>query len=307
MQWPDSKAFAFTIFDDPDSQTLEKSRVVYSFLADEGLRTTIGVWPNAADPSKASDCGETCANSDYVAWIRTLQRRGFEIGFHNATSHTSTREHTEAALDRFVELFGVAPVTMSNHYHAREAIYWGPDRLTGSNRLLYNMLTRGANRNTSFGHRPADERFWGDLCKFRIRYVRNFVFGDINTLKMCPHMPYHDPTRPYVNYWYASSEGATITSCLDRLAEAEQDRLEEEGGACVMYVHFAHGFCENGKVHPRFKQLIRRLSRRRGWFVPVHTLLDYLSEQKKDASITRLERRTLERRWLLHKMRFGTS
>jgi hypothetical protein len=305
--WPQNKSFAFSIFDDPDSQTLAKSRVVYSFLADHGLRTTIGVWPNPADPAQASDCGETCANADYVAWMQELQRRGFEIGFHNATSHTSDREHTRAGLDRFVELFGSNPLTMSNHYHAREGIYWGPDRLSGGHRLIYNMLTRGANRNTSFGHKRGDARFWGDLCKERIRYVRNFVFGGINTLKACPDMPYHDPERAYVNYWYASSDAATLSNCLSVLSDANQDQLEQEGGACILYAHFAHGFCENGRIEPRFAEAIRRLTRRNGWFVPVHTLLDHLAARKPNASITSVQRKALERRWLIHKARFGTS
>src|SRR5262245_35913178 len=307
MRWPHNKSFAFSIFDDPDSQTLATSRVVYSFLADQGLHTTIGVWPNAADPAQASDCGETCANAEYVAWMQKLQRKGFEIGFHNATSHTSNREGTCTGLNRFVELFGSNPATMSNHYHAREGIYGGADRLTGPHRLGYNVLTRGANRNTSFGHKRGDARFWGDLCRERIRYVRNFVFGGINTLKACPDMPYHDPERPYVNCWYASSDAATLPNWLSVLSEANQDQLEEEGGACILYVHFAHGFCENGRIEPRFAGTIHRLTRRNGWFVPVQTLLDHLAGQKPNASITSAERKALERRWLFHKARFGTS
>lgn len=307
MGWPHNKTFAFSIFDDPDSQTLAKSRVVYSFLADHGVRTTIGVWPNGADPSRASDCGETCANAEYVRWMCELQRRGFEIGFHNATSHTSCREDTRVALDRFADLFGSDPLTMSNHYHAREGIYWGPDRLTGANRVIYNVLTRGVNRNTFRGHKPDDARFWGDLCKKRIQYVRNFVFGDINTLRACPEMPYHDPRRPYVNYWYASTDGATVSRCLESLSESNLDRLEQECGACILYVHFAHGFCENGRVAPRFADAIRRVTRRNGWFVPVHEVLDHLRTQKKNVSITDWQRRALERRWLIYKAWVGTS
>jgi hypothetical protein len=39
------QGFAFTVFDDPDGQSLETTRLVCSFLADLGFRTTIGVWP----------------------------------------------------------------------------------------------------------------------------------------------------------------------------------------------------------------------------------------------------------------------
>ena len=67
-------------------------------------------------------------------------------------------------------------------------------------------------------------------------------FPEINTLRACPIMPYHDPQRPFVNQWYASSEGANCASFNAMLTEAAQDRLEAEGGACIMYTHFGHGF-----------------------------------------------------------------
>ena len=53
------------------------------------------------------------------------------------------------------------------------------------------------------GHVEGDPYFWGDLCQARIKYYRNFIFRNINTLKCCPFMPYHDPQKPFVNYWFA--------------------------------------------------------------------------------------------------------
>ena len=52
---------------------------------------------------------------------------------------------------------------------------------------------------------------------------------------------------------------------------------------------------------------IERLSRRNGWFVPASTLLDYLLERRPDPVLTATQRRELERRWLAHKIRFGTA
>ena len=305
--WPHSRKFAFTVFDDPDSQTFAASREVYGLLGDLGILTTKGVWPLPGDPRNASDHGETCGNPAYAAWLREIQEQGFEIGYHNATSHTSRRETTLEALDRFAELFGQNPVTMSNHYHCHEGIYWGPNRLSGWRRHAYNVLTLGRNRGRSLGHLSDSPYFWGDLCQQRIRYVRNFASPEINTLRACPRMPYHDPQRPFVNYWYSSSEGAKIDSFLERLSEARQDRLEAEGGACIMYVHFGHGFYNTGGLHARFRELMRRLSRKNGWFVPVGVLLDYLREQQPRPPITDRERAELERRWLWHKVRYGTS
>lgn len=305
--WPENKAFAFTIFDDPDSQTLEAGQSIYAFLQDHGFRTTKAVWPNL--PSGIpSDHGMTCgSNPNYDLWLKYLQTEGFEIAFHNATSHTSRRKQTLEGLDRFAEFFGHAPKSMANHYFSQESIYWNEDRFTGIHRLLYTLLTRGRNRATSHGHRESHPYFWGDVCKQRIKYVRNFVFGDINTLKACPFMPYHDPSRPYVNYWFASSEGSNVGSFVDRISEVNQDRLEAERGACIMYVHFGHGFYENATLNPRFCALMKRLSQRNGWFVPVSVLLDFLASQTQPRTLDAKERGRLERKWLVYKVRHSVG
>jgi hypothetical protein len=307
MQWPEGKAFAFTIFDDPDSQTVAGSRRTYAFLRDAGLRTTKGVWP-VRGPREPSDHGGTCAEPEYRAWALELQAEGFEIGFHNATLHTSTREETIEGLERFREYFGSYPSSMSNHYYSREGIYWGDARLSGPARFLYNALTGWKNNGKYFGHVPGHACFWGDVCRERVRYVRNFAFAGINTLAACPWMPYHDPARPYVNQWYACAEGSHVQTFNARIGEKEQDRLEEEGGACIMYTHFGHGYTEGGALNQRFRELIVRLSRKNGWFVPVSRLLDYLgSRDPGGRAIGAAERNALERRWLMHKIRFGTA
>ena len=164
------------------------------------------------------------------------------------------------------------------------------------------MLTLNRNRGISRGHIEGDKYFWGDICKEKIKYVRNFALPEINTLKAFPMMPYHDPERAYVNYWFASSEGPEIRSFNQRISEENQDRLEEEGGACIMYTHFGCGFYENGKLNSRFKSLIERLSQKNGWFVPVSTLLDYLLEVKSHHDITDRERKQLERKFLIKQL-----
>jgi hypothetical protein len=304
--WPGGKSFAFTIFDDPDSQTVDEGRQIYSFLGDLGFRTTKGVWP-VRGPREPSDHGGTCAEPDYRDWAQSLQAQGFEIGFHNATSHTSTRDETIAGLDAFVQHFGGNPRSMANHYFCEEDIYWGDQRVTGIHRLAYNLLTRFQNHGKFHGHEPGHPNFWGDVCKQRIQYVRNFVYADVNTLRACPYMPYHDPLRPLVNHWYASSEGANCHSFVRTLTEGAQDRLEEEGGACIMYTHFGHHYFDKGKMNSRFRELMTRLSKRNGWFVPVSDLLDHLRAARGETVITNAQRNELERRWLFHKIRFGTA
>ena len=72
-----------------------------------------------------------------------------------------------------------------------------------------------------------------------------------------------------------------------------------------MYTHFAEGFC-NGKLHPRFEELMRRLAQKNGWFVPVSTLLDFLRGESSDRTISREALAALERRWFLQKAHLGT-
>jgi hypothetical protein len=120
-------------------------------------------------------------------------------------------------------------------------------------------------------------------------------------------MPYHDPAKPYVNYWFASSEGQHVESFVATICEVNQDRLAAEGGACIMYTHFAVGFYRDGSLDSRFEQLIRRLSRMNGWFVPVRTLLDFLLEVNGRHELSPAERRRLEWCWLWHKARVGRT
>jgi len=305
LVWPDGRQFAFTIFDDPDGQSLETTKLVYSFLSDLGFRTTIGVWP--LDIRRATNSGgETCGNAEYREFLQELQTRGFEIGFHNAAPYSATRAETIEALDLFRRYFGHDPAVMANHYN-EDAIYWGPARLSGWRRCLYNLITLGRTRNRFFGQIESHPSFWGDICRERIHYCRNFVYADINTLRMNPWMPYSDPVRPYVRYWYSASEGHKAPAFLRTLQDANQDRLEAESGASIMYTHFGHGYVQEGRLTAEFRRTMERLARKNGWFVPVTTLLDFLAGARGVTTLTDDVRGRMETRWLWEKLFRGTS
>ena len=209
--WPEGKRFAFTVFDDTDGQTVHNTKAVYDLLYDLGFRTTKSVWPLRG--SDAQECpGSTCEDPAYLGWALDLKQKGFEIGYHNATYHTSERETTRRGLERFRELFGHYPLSMANHCRCNEGIYRGDARLDGPGRVAYNVLTGFKNRQRYEGHIPESPLFWGDLCREKVRYVRNFVYDEVNTLKACPYMPYVDPSKPFVNAWFASSREATCRS-----------------------------------------------------------------------------------------------
>jgi hypothetical protein len=306
MTFPHGKKFAFTIFDDCDFGSVNNMSPVYSFLYDKGFLTTKSVWTLKGEIEPIVG-GSTCAEPDYLNWVRILEKQGFEIASHGATYHTAEREMTIKGYEKFYELFGKNPDTYAAHQGCAEGIYNGKFRVSGVNRLIYNLATRFRYDKKYRGHIDNEKVFWGDICKEKIKYVRSFVFKDMNTLKQCPYMPYHDPSKPYVNYWFCSSEGAEVNSFNNTISENKQDRLEAEGGVCIMYTHLACGFYANGQLNERFSFLMDRLSKKNGWFVPVNQLLDYLIKVNGRKVITPSERKHLERKWLLNKFSTGAT
>lgn len=302
--WPEGRRFAFTVYDDPDGQSLDTTRLVYQFLSDLGFRTTIAVWPLGTRREPNSG-GETCANPDYLRYLQELAMAGFEIAWHGATAHSSPRQETQEGLDRFSLYFGGNPVTMANHYN-EEAIYWGPARLSGIRRSIYRTVTR-SRTDRHFGQVEDNPYFWGDLCRDRILYCRNFVFLDLNTLRACPWMPYSDSNRKWVNRWFAASEGAQGPAFFRAVSERNQDRLEAQGGASILYTHFGHGFVSGGKLQPEFRRLMVRLSKKNGWFVPCSTILNHIVAQRGVVSLSDRLRSKLEWKWLGEKIFRGTS
>jgi hypothetical protein len=304
VEWPDGKAFAFSIVDDTDGATLQDVPAVYALLADLGFRTTKSIWTLRGGDRD----GLACDDPRYCAWAEGLQEEGFEVALHNVASRTSPRPRTIEGIERFRAIFGAYPSVHVNHGVCRENIYWGSGRVSGRNRVLYDVLSRHSHFKVFEGHVEDSPLFWGDVCHDTVKYVRNFVHGDINTRRYCPEMPYHDPQRPYVRYWFASTEGPNVEKFVEKLCDANLDRLVAERGTCIMYTHFAAGFAPHGELDPRFVRVMRRLSSLNGWFVPVTTLLDHLLAANGHHEITDAERSRLERRWLVHKVRVaGTS
>jgi len=305
-RFPDNKIFAFSVFDDTDFSTVQNVRPVYDFLAELGVYTTKSVWPLPSLPHRVNG-GASLKDMDYLQFVMWLQKEGFEIGAHGARNHDATRKVTERGLEEFCNLIGQYPRTYTGHLSNRENMYWGAARMNSFLiRCGYNLATRFTHGRRFTGHVKTSQYFWGDICAKHISYVRNFVFGEINLDRINPTMPYHDPKKPYVNFWFSSCEGGDVNSFCEMLCEENQDRLEAEGGVCIMYTHFAKGFFEGG-LHAKFEYLMRRLAKMNGWFVPVARLLDHLQRGKENFDIPREELANMERRWFLSKLLKGTS
>jgi len=304
-RFPNNKNFALSIFDDTDSSTVEGIRPVYRLLRELGFRTTKSVWPLAAAPG-ARFGGSTLQDAHYLEWIHDLHGEGFEIGLHNVRSGSAPRQTIEQGLEEFRSCIGEYPRVHANHCDNLENIYWGSWRLSRTPaRLAYTLGTFHRRRERFSGHLQGSPYFWGDICRDRIRFVRNFVFNEINLERINPTLPYHDPGKPFVNFWFSSCEGGDVVKFCDMITEANQERLAAESGICIMYTHFASGFCRDGEVDAVFQRLMRRLSKLNGWFVPVSELLDFLLAGKTQRDIPAGELTTMENRWIRYKMRVG--
>jgi hypothetical protein len=242
-----------------------------------------------------------------VDWLLSLQRQGFEIAFHNAAPCTSSRETTRLALARFRELFGTQQVLFCNHESNGENMYWGDARLSGWRRILYNLATRGKRKDVFRGHVEGDPLFWGDLCQQHVRYVRNFVFDELDALSVCPEQPYHDPAKPYANFWFTSANGGTLARFLKNFTAERLKHLEAAGGLCIAYVHFAYGFVEDGTLNAAFRKRMELLANLNGWFVPASQVLDHLRSGAgtRERGMTPELLRQLERKWVFEKLLKG--
>lgn len=302
--WPEGKKFAFTIVDDTDAATVANVKPIYDFLISLGLRTTKTVWP--LRPIEAAPLGgETLEDDEWRAWILDLRRRGFEIAFHGVTDHPSTRERTVAGIELWHRVLGDSPRLYASHSGQREAMYWGPERFTGAPRALFRLFNRYLERDVRFyGEVEDTEYFWGDLCRQHVEYSRNFTFNDINTLAADPAMPWHDPAKPFVEYWFSASNGPDARSFCKLISETNQDRLVAERGACIVYTHFAYRFWNGKALDPEFVRLMTRLAGLDGWFVPASELLDHLRTRpgwRREIGRARLEQ--LQWRWIFDNLR----
>jgi hypothetical protein len=304
--FPGNKKFAFTIFDDTDLSTVQNVGPVYRLLENLGMRTTKSVWPLASVPG-ARYMGQSLQEPDYLQFVLDLQKKGFEIALHNVRNTHSTRDQVKDGFEAYRRLLGQYPRAHANHSNNADGIYWGAARFSTAIGLVYRLFEIARRQWLFAGHQPGSPYYWADICRSHIDYTRNFVFDEINLDLINPTMPYHDPRRPYVNAWFSSADGADVERFCGLLCPENQDRLESEGGVCIVYAHFACGFARNGEVDRRVESLLSRLARKAGWFVPVSTLLDFLRDRRGTLSIPRAELARMERRWMRDRFRRALS
>lgn len=297
FRFPDSKRFAFTIFDDTDVATVANVKPMYDLLHDLGMRATKTVWPVRCPEGSADFVGsQTLEDDEYRAFVVDLQRRGFEITWHSATMESSLRERTVAAFELFHKTLGAYPRVHANHAHNRENVYWGSGRIDDP--ILRRAFERFGGRGSDFaGHVPGSPYWWGDLCERHITYARNLTFGEINTTAINPSMPYRDPGRPLAKWWFSATDAEGVSEFNDLLHPRHQERLEAEGGVCIVATHLAKGYVRDGAVNDVTRQRLESLAGRAGWFPTVSELLDHLRSQRNSGELPAGEWRRMQWRW----------
>jgi hypothetical protein len=299
-QWPEGKSFAFTIIDDTDNSTINNTKCIYELLHSCGLKTTKTVW---VYKPRDSFVGDYLLQSEYLSYVKWLRSLGFEIQLHNVGSGSFERCEIIRGFEEFNNLLGNYPSMHINHSVNPDNIYWGNKRFGSFLRFFLNVFFR---QKMYYGDEIKSIFFWGDVCRKRIKYIRNRVFLNVNTLKCDPKMPFIEKKKVYSNLWFSSSDGHSITLFNDLTSERNINKLIKEGGCCIVYTHFASGFLnDDGTLNANFVKNIEYLSKQNGWFVPATQLLDYLALMKDENSsepVSQLYLNFLDLRWLLERL-----
>ena len=297
LAFPGGKRFAFTIIDDTDVATVANVKPFYDLLHQLGMRATKTVWPvGCPEGSRNFHSSQTLEDEDYCAFVLDLQRKGFEITWHGATMESSPRERTLTALERFRERLGGYPRIHVNHSWNRENLYWGSARVDDT--LVRTVLTRVAGSNGEYtGDVTSSPYYWADMC-VHFTYARNLTCNGINTARFNPSMPYRDPQRPLIPLWFSASDAEGLYEFNQLLRPSNQERLEREGGFCILATHLGKGYVRDGQVDPTARMHLEALARRPGWFPTVSELLDWLRMQGRGGMLPRGEWRSMQWLWL---------
>jgi hypothetical protein len=305
MNFPNGRRFAFTILDDTDDATFENIVPVYDRLREYGFRTTKTVWPlDCPEGSQEYFAAETLQRPEYLSYVQQLVADGFELASHGATMESSDRERTLRGLEFLDRHFDTTLQLYANHGENREDVYWGAERFrTPLLRWLVRTIERNRRDGYYCGEVEGSPFFWGDECRKRFRYVRNFTFSSLDALSFNPEMPYSTSSTPYVEHWFSTTDVPDIETFQRRGTRDAIDRLEADAGVCILSTHFGkRGYLANGRLDPDVDEMLRYIAAKPGWFVPVSELLDHLRAQQTGRNLEGFALARLEVRFLIDRL-----
>lgn len=303
--WPDNRQFAFTILDDTDDTTVDNGKPVYDFLYNLGMRTTKTVWAldTPEDERGIFFEAETLAQPHYEQWVHELARAGFEIAFHNARMNSSPRDDTIRALNHIEQTFHQKVRLHCNHGYNRENLHWGNQRYKSAPvRLFLNALQRFRPAAPFEGDNPDSPWYWADIADQRIDYIRAFAFNKVNGLDIPPGRPFIDPLKQERCIFFNTADAPNVYAFNRLITTSQIDRLQRNGGWCILSTHLGKGFYRDGKLDPTFRDTMKNIADRDGWFVPVSQLLDHLVARLGKQPPTPLERLHMETSHLIDRV-----
>ena len=100
----------------------------------------------------------------------------------------------------------------------------------------------------------------------------------------------------------------TLHPCSSSGEKHRRGTKNREHGVSIVYTHFGKGFYENGQLKATFRERLRDLASRDGWFVPASELLDYLRRRRgEETELSLGEKLRLKVTWLWEKALHGRS
>jgi len=302
VRLPKQKKFVFTIVDDTDDAFLENIKPIYDYLTEKKMFITKTVW--VYPPRDNSSKGDSLSNPEYLQYILELKRRGFEIALHSVGSGEYKRNEILDGLEKYRELIGEYPRIHINHSYNPGNIYSGDKRFGFPFNLILRLLY--PRYKHFYGDENSSSYFWGDIHKRIIKFNRNYEFDELNILKLNPEIPYKDSRYlDYANYWF-SATFAPNPWCFNHVVNKEAiDRLEEEGGVCILYTHLGF-YMKTGQIDKGFLERINYISSKdTGLYVPVSEILEHLLEVRgNDEYISSVRKIKLELLHLLTRFKY---
>lgn len=279
VSWlPDSYEAAIAITDDPDNSSMKTFQTMYDFLADINFVTSRAMWvykndePTGTPSLDVKFTAPLLTDKECLDYCQMLSSKGFEICLHGASCGNNHRTRTIEAIQYLTDNIGHSPVFICHSKNA-DNLYWDA-KTANSNieKLFLELYTK----NKCFGDVADSDYFWGDICSEKIRFIRMFRTRRLNTLAFNPSMPYHDFTKPYVNFWFSATKGHIPTLFSDENIE----QLCKEQGASILY-QYLHKYVKNDQIDFDVKRALEKVAADKRLLIkPVSYILERLKQMQ---------------------------
>lgn len=259
LSWlPDSFQAAVAITDDPDNSTFNKFKSIYDFLMNIGFPTTRAMWVypksefTGTPPLEIDFTAPLLTEPECLQYCKKLQNNGFEICLHGASCGNNNRQKTLDALNFLQEQIAPSQVFICHSKNA-ENLYWDSNT---ANLPIEKKILQLYTKNSCFGEDPTSKYFWGDICKERINFIRLYRTRSVNTLAFNPSMPYHDSSKPLVNYWFSATKGY-IPSLFSK---PNINSLCKDNGASILYQYMHKYVNDDLSINKEVKETLERIA-----------------------------------------------